>query len=477
MSIFHASMKTFSRRAGQSAVAAVAYRSATRLWDERRGTAADYREKGGVAASFILLPDNAPAWMKERSMLWNMAEWAEKRCNSVVAREWEIGLPAELSSAAREKIVRLFGQKLITRYGVAVDASIHLPNREGDERNHHAHIMFSTRAVTPEGFGKKTIVLDKIQTGRAEVLHMREALAQIINTALAEAGLKLRVDHRSHKDRGIDAPPQIHEGVKARNAARRGKENNLVSFPKMTKTGRIIRYDEIDKGVTRSQHNADIIDLQKYRQTETTREKLVRITAMVISNAMSIEQLQAALNIPLLSESTITMLRIRIEQLVSQICRQGQETEFLKARREEQVKEKQIKEMTVYQERLETIQKELQDQVEKEKKKREGDQKIFAAVQDMFTALNGMPPYTIKLQIPLSSQFNEASYQGSLKRQSNADLIQAVFSPPTIAQKPAMATVALRQDVLAVKELLSRVKPRAYGRDSNVAAIKMTLRK
>lgn len=306
---------------------------------------------------------------------------------------------------------------------------------------------------------------------------MREALAQIINTALAEAGIKTKVDHRSHKDRGIDAPAQIHEGVNARNAARRGHEDNLVSFPKLGRNNRIIDYPAIDKGVTRSQHNADIIDLQKYRQTETTVEKLVRITAMVISNAMSIEQLQAALNIPLLSESTVTMLRVRIEQLVSQICRQGQETEFLKARREEQVKEKQIKEMIVYQERLETIQRELQEQVEKEKKKREGDQKLFTAVQDMFTALNGMPPYTIKLEIPLSSQFNEASYQGALKRQSNADLINAVFSPPTQAQRPAMATVTLRQDVLQVKELLSRVKPRAASSGSRDAAIKISLRK
>lgn len=477
MSIFHASMKTFSRRDGQSAVAAVAYRSATRLWDERRGVAADYRGKGGVATSFILLPDNAPAWMAERSMLWNMAEWAEKRCNSVVAREWQIGLPAQLSAAARERIVRLFCAKIIARYGVAVDAAIHLPSREGDERNHHAHILFTTRVVTPTGFGEKTRILDARKTGAAEVLHMRAELASIINTALAEAGEKMRVSPLSHKDRGIDAPPQIHEGVNARNAARHGKEDNLVSFPKLDKRGRVIDYPAIDKGVTRSQHNADIIDLQKYRQTETTKEKLVRITAMVISNAMSIEQLQAALNTGLLSESTMAMLRVRIEQLISQICRQGQETEFLKARREEQAKEKQIKEMQVYQTRIETIQRELQDQIEKEKKKREGDQKMFAVTRDMFTCLNGLPPYTIKLEIPLAAKFNEVAYATALTKQSNAELMRAVFSPPTQPSKPAMAPAALRQEVLQVKELLSRARPMERGRGSRDVGVKISLRK
>ena len=41
---------------------------------------------------------------------------------------------------------------------------------------------------------------------------------------------------------------------------------------------------------------------------------------------------------------------------------------------------------------------------------------------------------------------------------------EAVLSPPTLPSKPSLATVALRQDVLQVKELLSRVRPPAQGR-------------
>ena len=74
MAIFHASVKTFSRGRGQSAVAAAAYRAGVQLHDELGGKTQDYRSRSGVLASFIVLPNNAPSWMADRAMLWNMAE-------------------------------------------------------------------------------------------------------------------------------------------------------------------------------------------------------------------------------------------------------------------------------------------------------------------------------------------------------------------------------------------------------------------
>ena len=44
----------------------------------------------------------------------------------------------------------------------------------------------------------------------------REAWATAVNRALERAGSEERVDHRSHKDRGLDEQPTIHEGVAAR---------------------------------------------------------------------------------------------------------------------------------------------------------------------------------------------------------------------------------------------------------------------
>jgi MobA/MobL family. len=263
VAIFHASVKTFSRGRGQSAVAAAAYRAGVQLHDELGGKTQDYRSRSGVLASFIVLPNNAPSWMADRAMLWNMAEWREKRKDSVLARELEVALPHELTPAARERLVRNMAQWLIDRYGVAVDAAIHTPERAGDDRNHHAHIMFTTRAVIPEGFGDKTRILDTKKTGSAEVQDIRQAWQDLANAELAAAGARARIDRRSHAEKGLDVPPQIHVGVNAVGMARRGVEpsgSNVIAYK-----GREVDYAPIDMGGTRAQHNAEIIELQKYR--------------------------------------------------------------------------------------------------------------------------------------------------------------------------------------------------------------------
>ena len=96
MASFHLSVKTVSRSSGRSATAAAAYRAGARIEDERTGEIHDYSRKGGVSLSQIVLPPEAPGWAGDRSKLWNAAESAENRKNSVVAREFEVALPAEL---------------------------------------------------------------------------------------------------------------------------------------------------------------------------------------------------------------------------------------------------------------------------------------------------------------------------------------------------------------------------------------------
>ena len=54
-------------------------------------------------------------------------------------------------------------QNLVKKHGVIVDAAIHAPHTDGgsDERNYHAHIMFTTRAIDPQtgNFSAKNIVI------------------------------------------------------------------------------------------------------------------------------------------------------------------------------------------------------------------------------------------------------------------------------------------------------------------------------
>ncbi|WP_235752694.1 MobA/MobL family protein, partial [Pseudomonas amygdali] len=116
----------------------------------RTGLVHDYTRRGGVVSTEIMLPDGTSA---ERNALWNAAESAEKRKDGRTGREWIIALPAELDDSARQELASAFGIELATRYGVAVDLAIHLPDREGDNRNHHAHVMTTTRQVSRDAAG------------------------------------------------------------------------------------------------------------------------------------------------------------------------------------------------------------------------------------------------------------------------------------------------------------------------------------
>ena len=205
MASYHLSVKTVKRSAGRSATAAAAYRAAERIACEREGRVHDYACKQGVEATMLVVPEGAPDWAQDRERLWNAAEAAERRKDSVVAREWEVALPAELSPEGRLDLARGFAERLVERYGVAADVAIHAPHREGDQRNWHAHVLTTTRALEADGLGPKTKALDARATGGAEITAMREVWAGLQNEALEraererglEAGELDRVDHRS----------------------------------------------------------------------------------------------------------------------------------------------------------------------------------------------------------------------------------------------------------------------------------------
>ncbi|MEL5879850.1 MobQ family relaxase [Cereibacter sphaeroides] len=193
--IFHLDVRTVSRSDGRSAVAAAAYRSASRLHDARTGLTHDFARKRGVLTTFIAAPDGCD-WITDRDTLWNAAEAAEKRKNSTVAREWLVALPDALDATQRADLARALAVELAQRFGVAVDVAIHAASGEGDQRNHHAHLLTTTRTAGPDGLGDKTRVLDAAKTGGAEIYAMRAWWAGTVNDALAAAQSSARVDHR-----------------------------------------------------------------------------------------------------------------------------------------------------------------------------------------------------------------------------------------------------------------------------------------
>ncbi len=257
MASYHLSVKTIKRSAGRSATAAAAYRSGGIIACDREGRMHDYSAKRGIEACFILAPEGAPDWVRDRAALWNAAEARETRKNSVTAREWELALPAELGAEDRAGLVRDFGQALVARYGIAVDVALHAPHREGDQRNHHAHVLTTTRAIGAEGFGDKTRVLDAAKTGGAEIEAMRALWAGMQNRALERAGQETRVDHRSLEvqreaaaargdalaEEELDRAPEVKLGP-AVNAmerrARREAAQDGRSYEPVTERGRAV---------------------------------------------------------------------------------------------------------------------------------------------------------------------------------------------------------------------------------------------
>jgi hypothetical protein len=257
MASYHLSVKTIKRSAGRTATAAAAYRVGERIECQREGRIHDYTRKQGIEETFIIAPENAPDWAQDRAALWNAAEASETRSNSVTAREWELSLPSEISAEDRLQITRQFAEELVSRYGVAVDVAIHAPHREGDQRNHHAHVLTSTRKLEAEGFTAKTRILDSAKTGGVEIEQMRGLWAELQNRALERAGEVERVDHRSLEmqretalDRGddlsaeeLDRDPELKLGPAANSMERREKamaERQGREYVPLTERGAVV---------------------------------------------------------------------------------------------------------------------------------------------------------------------------------------------------------------------------------------------
>ena len=222
MAIFHLSVKTVSRSSGRSAVAAAAYRTGDTLTNERDGRQHDYAKRKGVDESFIIARSGCE-WAHDRSTLWNAAEQAEKRSNSVTAREYVLALPAELDAKDRADLARSFASAVVERYGVAADVALHAPSAGGDDRNYHAHILTTTREVEPDGLGKKTRILDAAKTGGPEIESLRELWAMQCNEALERHQKPARIDHRSYERQGVDEIPTMHLGPTSTTMERRHK--------------------------------------------------------------------------------------------------------------------------------------------------------------------------------------------------------------------------------------------------------------
>lgn len=274
MAIFRAATKHISRGKGHNVVAAAAYRSGEKLTDTNKlnpnATTHDYTKKHGVLAKKIVLPITLSdkGFSIDRQELWSSVEEHETTTRSVkgsrlkqtarLAREWLLALPSELSDEENEQLTAEFTQKLADDLEVIGDYCIHKPTIndykpkadyiesydsdtqkpeltrvndvkavEPDNRNIHAHIMFTTRKakLTKDG---ELLLGDKADSERSEkwrkdngmvnggdyIKQVRELWADMVNERLAQHDIA-PISHKSYKDLGLDIEPQYKEGKNA----------------------------------------------------------------------------------------------------------------------------------------------------------------------------------------------------------------------------------------------------------------------
>lgn len=274
MAIFRAATKHISRGKGHNVVAAAAYRAGEKLTDTNKlnpnATTHDYTKKHGVLAKNIVLPItlSGQGFSIDRQELWSSVEEHETTTRSVkgsrlkqtarLAREWLLALPSELSDEENEQLTAEFTQKLADDLGVIGDYCIHKPTikdykpkadyiewydpdtqktelvrvddvkaLEPDDRNIHAHIMFTTRKakLTEDG---ELLLGDKADSERSEkwrkdkgmvnggdyIKEVRGMWADMVNERLAQHDIA-PISSKSYKDLGLDIVPTHKEGKDA----------------------------------------------------------------------------------------------------------------------------------------------------------------------------------------------------------------------------------------------------------------------
>lgn len=224
MASYHMCCKVISRGQGRSATAAAAYRAAERIYDRRTGLEHDYERKRGVVRSEVLLPRDAPERWLDRGELWNDVEIAERRCDSQVAREYELALPRELCRDEQFELACGWAERELVSRGMCADVCMH----DRGDGNPHAHIMCTTRELVPDGFGAK----NRGWNDKALLVDLRKSWERDQNRALERSYERDRtpeaersyVDCRSYAARGIDREPTRHEGPAVRAMESRERE-------------------------------------------------------------------------------------------------------------------------------------------------------------------------------------------------------------------------------------------------------------
>jgi ATP-dependent exoDNAse (exonuclease V) alpha subunit len=263
MAIYHLHVKVIGRKSGSSAVASAAYRSGSRLRDERLGRDQDFSAKRGVVHSEVMLPKNAPEAWSDRKRLWNDAEAFEVRKDAQLAREVEFAIPREMSERDGIELARDFVRGEFVDQGMIADLNVHWDMAEDGMPKPHAHVVLTMRAVDENGFGQK--VRERNRTEMVE--RWRERWTELANERLAELDIDARIDHRSLEAQGIALEPQSQIGAPAKRIEVRGSEGEGLE-PDRAEMHREIARNNGDRIIADPSVALDAIDIHAARHGE-----------------------------------------------------------------------------------------------------------------------------------------------------------------------------------------------------------------
>jgi len=236
MAIYHLSVGSVTRSTGRSSVQAVAYLTATKMIEERRGLIADYTSKQGDVTWETMAPEWANIDKKDLS-IWNKLEnyedeYTPKRYANLSAREkylasavtahtYVFALPRELTKDQNVSLIRDIVQERFVDNGLVATWSIHW-----EEGNPHVHILVSERAIQKDGtFSYYKVARDLSR--RLGLKETRKIFADKTNELFKSLGMEERIDHRSYAERGIDLIPTQHKGWMAHQRERDGDYSRI----------------------------------------------------------------------------------------------------------------------------------------------------------------------------------------------------------------------------------------------------------
>lgn len=392
-----------------------------------------------IGADAVALGEHMPTG-KHAAAAWLLSEELADRKNARVIDKVMVALPFELSTEERKELVRSFVQE-IGNGQIPWIAAIH---QEGeDEHNPHAHIVIRDRHIVT---GKRVAKLS--EKGSTEFI--RWLWEQKANEALANSGHEARIDRRSLKDQGIRRRPQIHVGPNAEAIAKKGIRPGSV---RLRIGDRVIDYPEIDQGLNRSEYNTAIIRQNNEKSLEVQLES-VQARIAGLTNEM---ELAAALaeNSGLIPEALKVKIRVMIEQAAA-FFRFKQTAQKLQEKRERQEQAARMQaQRQVYLVELQRREYALAQEIRKEEERRAARWALYSNVQNMrFPA-----GQQIMVNISLKDQFPEKAFVARLEALPTTTLQKAVKTSRKHTGT-AYSASNLRQDTLAVKELLKRDRSR-----------------